>query len=182
MRGNPPNILFFLPDQHRPDWLEMNPEIAVRTPNIHRLAQRGMWFTHAFCPSPLCAPSRACLASGRDYDGCGVVNNGQDYPLALPTYYQALRDRGYRVAGVGKFDLHKVTLNWNRDGTRLLPEWGFSEGIDNEGKSDGVFSYRVNGPQGPYLSHLHDRGLAESYLREHGKRRKNRDAYTTPWT
>src|SRR3712207_7607524 len=57
-----------------------------------------------------------------------------DYPLDQPTYYQALRAAGYRVAGVGKFDLHKATLDWGLDGSRLIAEWGFTEGIDNEGK------------------------------------------------
>lgn len=174
---NKPNILFFFPDQHRPDWLGVNPALPVRAPNIDRLAENGVRFTHAFCPSPLCAPSRASLASGRSYDRCGVANNTQDYPLGQPTYYQALRDAGYRVAGVGKFDLHKATLDWNLDGSRLLHEWGFTEGIDNEGKNDGKASYRVAGrPKGPYLAFLQKLGLAEGYVKEPGN---GRMAYTT---
>ncbi len=181
----PPNILFFLPDQHRPDWLGLNPALPLRTPHSDALAQRGVRFTRAFCPSPLCAPSRAALASGRDYHRCGVVNNNQDYPLDQPTYYQALRDGGYRVAGVGKFDLHKglakpEDLDWHLDGSRLLHEWGFTEGIDNEGKLDGSNAYRLHGgPRGPYLAFLQDRGLAETYVREHETRKQHMDAYTT---
>ena len=117
------------------------PALPLRMPHLAQIAARGVRFTRAVCPSPLCAPSRACLASGREYDRCGVPGNGADYPLQQPTYYQALRDGGYRVAGVGKFDLHKATLDWGLDGSRLLREWGFTEGIDNEGKLDAIASY-----------------------------------------
>ena len=175
-----PNFLFLLPDQHRPDWLGVNPDLPLRTPNLDRLSANGVRFTRAHCNSPLCAPSRACLASGRGYSRCGVVNNGQDYPLDQSTYYQALRSVGYRVAGVGKFDLHKAVLDWNLDGSRLLAEWGFTEGIDNEGKLDGSTSFTQAGaPKGPYLDFLHRRGLASVYVREHRERKKHLGAYTT---
>jgi arylsulfatase len=180
MTQHPPNILFFFPDQHRPDWLGSNPDLPLRTPNLERLAAQGMRLSRAFCTSPLCAPSRASLASGKDYDRCRVPDNGHDYPLDQPTTYQALREAGYRVAGVGKFDLHKATLDWGLDGSRLIDAWGFTEGIDNEGKLDGSTSYRRNaGPAGPYLTFLHARGLAEVYVREHAERKQHLDAYTT---
>jgi arylsulfatase A-like enzyme len=60
-----PNILFFFPDQHRPDWLGCNPESPVRTPNLDRLCKHGIRFTNAFTPSPVCSPARACLATGK---------------------------------------------------------------------------------------------------------------------
>ena len=180
-----PNFLFLFPDQHRPDWLGCNPDLPLRTPNLDRLAHRGVRFRHAYCDSPLCAPSRAALASGRSYDRCRVPDNHTDYPLDLPTYYQALRDVGYRVCGVGKFDLHKDTsdsskMDWHLDGSRLLPEWGFTDGIDNEGKIDGSNSYRTcGGPRGPYLEFLADRGVADLYCEEHAAMGKNMGAYTT---
>ncbi|MFH1570341.1 MAG: sulfatase-like hydrolase/transferase, partial [Gemmatimonadota bacterium] len=183
--SRPPNFLFLLPDQHRPDWLGCNPDLPLRTPSLDALARRGTRFAGAWCTSPLCAPSRASLASGRTYDRCGVPDNRTDYPLHQPTYYQALGDAGYRVAGVGKFDLHKDTrdparLDWHLDGSRLLAEWGFTEGIDNEGKMDGSASYRAaGGPRGPYLAFLQSRGLAEAYVREHSQMRRHRGAYTT---
>lgn len=158
----------------------MNHSLPLRTPNIDSLAEHGIRFTRAYCNSPLCAPSRACLASGRDYPACGVANNDEDYSLDMPTYYQSLRHAGYRVAGVGKLDLHKATLDWGVDGSRLLPEWGFSDGIDNEGKLDGSKSFRRSaGPKGPYLRFLAERGLAEIYVQEHARRIEHRDAYTT---
>lgn len=182
--GRQPNFLFFLPDQHRRDWLGVNDALPLPTPNLDGLAARGVRFTRAYTPSPLCAPARACLASGRAYGACGVFGNRQDYPLGLPTYYQALRGAGYRVGGVGKFDLHKdltKPLFWGLDGSRLLAEWGFTEGVDNEGKMDGSSSYVSSGrqPQGPYLHYLAQRGLADVYVEEHARRGECMSAYTT---
>ena len=164
---NPPNILFLLPDQWRPDWLGFLGGVDIDTPNIDKLAHNGTYFPHAISPSPLCAPARACLASGRDYYNCGVLNNQYDYPLDQPTYYQSLRDAGYEVTGVGKFDLHKnlsKPLDWSLDGSRCLKEWGFTKGIDNEGKIDAVNSYLEEmSPKGPYMKHLEDQGVAMSH-------------------
>jgi len=138
--NRPPNILLFFPDQHRPDWTSIDKDIPVRTPNLARLAQEGTRFTQAVCPSPLCAPSRACLALGREYDHTGVPTNGDNLADGIPTVYSRLRDAGYRVGGVGKFDLRKGASDWGLDGRhivnghRYFEEWGFTDGLDSEGK------------------------------------------------
>ncbi len=179
-----PNLLLLIPDQHRPDWVAGG-GLPLRTPVLQGLAERGVTFERAYCTSPLCAPSRASLASGRHYAHCGVLDNTRIYPLDQPTFYQALRGAGYRVAGTGKFDLHKEVGDpaaawWELDGSRLLDEWGFTDGIDSEGKLDGSNSYRGAGaPRGPYMKMLHDRGLADRYVHEHAARRDHLDAYTT---
>ena len=65
----------------------------LKLPTIRKLAARGTAFQRAYVPSPLCAPSRASLASGREYDETGVPTNNFDFdPLAVPTIYQALRE------------------------------------------------------------------------------------------
>ena len=183
MKSNHPNILFLLPDQHRADWLGCFSG-PVDTPNIDMLASEGMAFNKAYTPSPMCGPARACLASGRSYRNCGVKSNEFNYPLSIPTYYQTLRKKGYFTAGVGKFDLHKdispANLHWGSDGSRLVNEWGFSAGIDCEGKIDGVNSFKSHGkPMGPYLSYLQQQGVLEIYLKEHENRVANSNAYTT---
>lgn len=165
MATNRPNFLFLFPDQHRPDWLGHNANLPLRTPNLDRLAKNGVWFTNAFTPSPVCSPARACLATGRDFHRCGVKENGQSTPTALPNYYRHLRDAGYEVAGVGKFDLHKPDHDWGLDGSKMLAEYGFTSGIDNEGKGDAISSYRQNGmsPKGPYMQFLKNRGLDRTH-------------------
>jgi len=186
MKAKQPNILFFFPDQHRPDWLGSNSQLPLKTPNLDKLCARGTRFINAMTPSPVCAPARACLASGMDYKNCRVPSNQENYPKELPTYYQRLQDAGYHVCGVGKFDLHKdlatprSELDWHLDGSRCLQEWGFDEGIDNEGKFDGSASFKAAGrPKGPYMNLLHNKGLAEQYAREHTERGKFRNAYVT---
>jgi len=174
-----PNILFFFPDQHRFDFVGTHPDLSVKTPNLDVLAGRGVAFGKALCPSPLCAPSRACLAAGKAYDRCRVPSNQHDYPLDQPTYYGILRNAGYQVAGVGKFDLHKNTLDWGLDGKRLLQEWGFSDGIDNEGKYDAVRS-GAETPKGPYMAYLHERGLAPVHVEDFRTRHGYRDTFPTP--
>jgi choline-sulfatase len=177
-----PNILFVLPDQHRPDFLGTNPNLPVRTPTLDGLAARGVRFTNAVCPSPLCAPSRAALASGRNYYRCGVPNHDHDYPPEQPTYYRHLRRAGYQVAGVGKFDLHKSTSYWGPDGTHQLEAWGFTDGVDNGGKWDLVAAaQRYNTPDfDPYAAFLHHRGLLETHVADYNDRAQYRDTHPTP--
>ncbi len=153
-----PNLLFFFPDQHRPDWLGLDGRglAPLRTPHIDRLARDGVNFTRALVPSPVCAPSRACLASGREYDRCGVPGNGTDYPLDRQTFYGRLRDSGYHTMAVGKLDMSKNSGNWGIDGTNFASHWGFSAQINNCGKGDGMQSYLEDpeGPKDPYYAYL----------------------------
>jgi arylsulfatase A-like enzyme len=158
-----PNLLLLFPDQWRFDWLGVNPAVPVRTPNVDALAARGVYFPKAVCASPLCAPSRACLAAGKEYDRCRVPTNATDFPLDQITFYQLLRDSGYHVMGCGKFDLHKATEEWGLDGKRLLPEWGFSDGVDNAGKFDAIRS-GSKAPKDPYMGYLHEHELVQVHV------------------
>lgn len=161
-----PNILLLVSDQHRFDWLGTNPDVPVRTPNIDALAERGVQFTNAVCPSPTCGPSRACLASGYEYDRCSVPSNMTSFPLEQSTYYEGLRDdAGYHVAGCGKFDLHKPEYTWGQDGDFLLEKWGFSDGVDSAGKGDAVISWDL-GRRDPYMTYLDQKELAQAHVQD----------------
>jgi len=190
-----PNILFFFPDQHRFDWLGHNSHLPLRTPNLDALANRGVLFTNALCPSPLCAPSRACLAAGKEYDNCGVPGNGQNYPVEQTTFYTLLRDSGYHVTGCGKFDLRKPSKSWGHDGKHrvdgkcYLNIWGFSDGKDSGGKHDGVDAYR-KGIVEPYTAFLAERNLAKIHSEDFRNRHNFKtttptllpdDAYVDNW-
>ncbi|MCW5964753.1 MAG: sulfatase-like hydrolase/transferase [Bryobacterales bacterium] len=167
----PPNLLFFFPDQWRYDWTNFTPGLDVRLPVLESLAARGVRFTRAIVASPVCAPSRACLASGREYDQCGVPSNGTDYPLAQTTYYRRLRDQGYAVLGCGKLDLHKATEDWGVDGRRLVKDWGFTDAVDNAGKYDAIRSTSRNGrPMDPFMEHLRQRGLLGAHIDDFSRR------------
>jgi arylsulfatase A-like enzyme len=172
-----PNILFFFPDQQRFDWVGTHPDIPVRTPNLDALGKRGVRFERAVCAAPVCAPSRACLAAGVEYDRCGVASNQFDFPLDRTTFYKLLRDSGYHVTGCGKFDLSKKTKDWGLDGKNRLAEWGFSDGVNSSGKWDG-FIEGSEEPTDPYMAYLHENGLAESHLADYKKRRGRLEGYS----
>ncbi|MFB6296151.1 MAG: sulfatase [Halobacteriales archaeon] len=185
-----PNILLVLTDQQRHDWVGSDPDIPVRTPNLDALGERGVRFTNALCPAPLCAPSRSCLASGLAYDRCGAWTN-QDYPGDRPTLYERLRDdAGYETIGVGDIDLHMDSATWGLDGKYALNSMGFTDGIEIPGKRAMVGTYRnalgetghvdVGGdsdlppdvdpgedePANAYMAHLRERGLLSAYVED----------------
>jgi arylsulfatase len=167
-----PNLLFFFPDQLRPDWLGINPDLPLRTPHLDRLAERGISFERAVCASPLCAPSRASLATGLRVHRCRVADNGCDLPLDSVTYYQLLRDSGYRVGAVGKTDLHKKTKWYGLDGwTANCGILGFTETVDQAGKWDAVNS-GAEEPQDPYMAYLHRVGYARAHVDDYSHRHR----------
>lgn len=170
-----PNLLFLFPDTHRGDWMPYDAatlaalgmdELPLRMPNIEALMKQGVTFTRTVTPSPLCAPARACLASGTRYNKTAVAGNHHDYPLSRRTFYSVLKESGYRVGGVGKFDLHKATHWWGLDGwIDELGTLGFTDGIDNAGKIDAIISGRTE-PRDPFMNYLYREGLAELHLRD----------------
>jgi arylsulfatase A-like enzyme len=172
----PLNILLLFPDQWRPDWM---PSLGpVRTPNLEKLAARGVRFSNALTPAPLCAPARACLASGKEYSRCGVASNGVDYPLEQTTFYTLLQRAGYHTMACGKVDLHKKSHIWGLDGKTRTREWGFSDAIDNAGKGDAIAS-GAESPKDPYMAMLHARSLAKAHVDDF--RRRSKEGYAATW-
>ena len=126
MNQNPPNILFVMDDQHRYDYLGCAGADFIRTPNIARIAERGIRFEHCYTNAPVCAASRVALATGLQPHRLGGIGNNVYLPLSRTTYYQRLRDVGYRVGCVGKLDLAKPA-GLNSDGARpICFAWGFT--------------------------------------------------------
>ena len=176
-----PNILFVHTDQQRPEWVEMNPDIPVRTPHLRQLAERGRWLTNAVCPSPVCAPSRACLVAGTEYDRTQVWGNNTDAPEGMPKYHLRLRDEaGYHVMAAGKHHVgnnqsgNPPKLHRGVDGREGLAEWGFSDAIFNAGLNQATILMRNNDmvPQDTYMAFLHQRGLAEEHIADYVRRNK----------
>jgi len=158
-----PNFLFLFPDQLRFDWV-VTSKLPIHTPNLDRLAARGVRFAKAYCSSPVCATSRACLASGREYDQCGVPNNDANYPLSQETYYRKLRDAGYYVGACGKLDLNKASSGQGLDGRLHLADWGFSDMVNCGGKGDAISGWdKSRTPHEPYMLYLQGKGFADEY-------------------
>lgn len=97
-----PNILFIMCDQLRWDYLSCYGHPHLKTPNIDRLADRGVRFTNAYCQSPLCGPSRACFYTGRYMSSHGATVN--EHPLRVDEMRLGdyLGEQGMRTVLVGK--------------------------------------------------------------------------------
>jgi len=148
-----PNILLVISDQHRFDWLGRNQDIPVPTPNIDRLAKRGIDFADAVVASPVCGPSRSCLASGMEYENCGVPQNKYRYPAEKTTFYRHLRNSGYHTMACGKIDLYKGVPGLSLDGRMFMEEWGFSD-MEITGSASGHYLQAPVGPKDPYMAYL----------------------------
>ena len=100
-----PNVLFIAVDDLR-DWVgHLGGHPQAKTPNIDRLAKRGVSFAQAYCSAPLCNPSRISLLSGIAPSSSGVYGNGEKLRDKLPeavTLMQHFRASGYIVRGSGK--------------------------------------------------------------------------------
>jgi arylsulfatase A-like enzyme len=100
-----PNVLFIACDDMN-DWVGfMKGHPDTLTPNMDRLAKRGIVFDRAYCASPICGPSRAAVLTGLKPETSGVYNNKGTYvdfvpdAVTLPKYF---KNNGYFVMGAGK--------------------------------------------------------------------------------
>ena len=100
-----PNVLFILCDDLRPDALGCFGSKHVKTPNIDRLAARGMRFDLAYCNQAVCAPSRFTLMLGSHSSSTGLYGLGSQLRKVLPdavTMPQYFAQFGYRTESLGK--------------------------------------------------------------------------------
>ena len=111
----PKNVLMISVDDMR-DWTNFlgGYEGEVFTPHMDRLADRGINFTNAHCPSPVCNPSRTAIMTGLMPSTTGVYHNGQwlrpNHPemITMPKFFM---EQGYRVIGTGKSFHHTAGNN-----------------------------------------------------------------------
>ncbi|MCY4206327.1 MAG: choline-sulfatase [Roseovarius sp.] len=128
------NILFIQVDQLAAKFLKCYGDGICRSPNLERLAAGGTVFDTTYCNFPLCAPSRASMATGKLCSEVGAYDNAAELPATIPTYADYLRASGYRTALSGKMhfigpdqhhgfekrltpDLYPADFSW-------VPNWG----------------------------------------------------------
>ena len=96
--AQPPNILLIIVDDLKPS-LGCYGDKKAFTPNIDKLAARGIRFSHAFAQQAVCGPSRVSLLTGRSPDTTRLYDFGSYWRrhagnfTSLP---QLFRERGYR--------------------------------------------------------------------------------------
>ena len=102
--AKPPNILFIAVDDLRPE-LGCYGVDAIETPNIDRLARRGVVFERAYCQVAVCNPSRVSLMTGLRPDTSKVWTLDVRFRHTVPdvvTLPQHLREHGYHAVSFGK--------------------------------------------------------------------------------
>src|ERR671918_2990260 len=139
MAARRPNVLLVMADQLAPSWLPVHGHGLVHAPSLDALAERSTVFESAYCPSPLCAPSRASLLTGRLPSATGVFDNAADMRTSLPTVTHHLRARGYYTGLAGKMhfvgpdqlhgfeerltpDIYPADLGWTPDWRRAVDD------------------------------------------------------------
>jgi len=115
---NPPNILFIAIDDLN-DWIGcLGGHPQAKTPNIDRLAARGLLFTNAHCAAPACNPSRTSLMTGIRPSTSGVYLNNNPWRPVMPdavTLTQHFMQHNYRAIGRGKIfhGSYSDPASWN---------------------------------------------------------------------
>jgi len=151
------NILLIHADQHRYDCVGANGHPLLETPHLDMLAAQGMRFTQAYCPIPVCAPSRASLITGTWPCRHGSIANpgteaGAPIREDLPTFTQVLADAGYFVAGVGNWGVNSRRTPGELGFDLFIPEseyraWRKQQGIPDVPRTNGWF-----GEVDPFIS------------------------------
>jgi arylsulfatase A-like enzyme len=98
-----PNLLFINCDQLSNQAIASHGCQYVKTPNIDRLAARGVDFTQSYSADPVCCPARSAWVTGRMPSENGVVVNSAPMLDHLPDIGQLFREEGYETVHVGKW-------------------------------------------------------------------------------
>ncbi len=144
-----PNILLVYTDQHRYDCIGAHGHPLLRTPHLDRLASEGVSFAHAFCPAPVCVPSRNSLLFGQwPTEHLAIANPDTEAPRSaregLPTFSERLRECGYHLAHVGKSQVHptRTPLDYSfheHVSDREYGPWRAAQGLPPRPHKNGFF-------------------------------------------
>lgn len=136
-----PNLVYVFADQLRYDVFGFEGDEKAITPNIDKLAAEGVCFTNSVSVSPVCAPHRASLFTGKYTSSTGMVVNEIRMNPNHRTIAHVLNEGGYETGYIGKWHL-----------------WAAEAGGHNKVKNSYI-------PPGPYR--LGFNGLWKSYNFHH---------------
>jgi arylsulfatase A-like enzyme len=119
------NVLFIISDDLN-NLLGCYGDPIAKTPNIDRLAARGVRFDRAYCTYPLCGPSRNSMLTGLYPNSTGIHANSQIFRQTIPDQIslpQAFRHAGYFVGRIGKLYHYGVPNSIGTDGHDDPASW-----------------------------------------------------------
>jgi N-acetylglucosamine-6-sulfatase len=144
------NIVFILTDDHRYDAMSFMGHPIVQTPNLDRIARRGVHLRNAFVTTSLCSPSRATILTGLYAHQHKVVDNNTPVPAGTVFFPQYLQRAGYQTALVGK---------WHMGADDGGPQPGFDHWVSFAGQGSYLPSkagLNVNGTPVPQKGYITD--------------------------
>jgi arylsulfatase A-like enzyme len=160
------NILFIMADQLRWDHLSCYGHPHLHTPNIDKLAAKGVRFDRAYVQSPVCGPSRASYYTGRTVFSHGATWNRVPLPVGEMTLGDYLRPLGVRTVVVGKTHMIPDAEGMARVGLDRTSEIGCQisqPGFDPYERDDGLHPtplLRQKGGKLAYNDWLREQGYA----------------------
>lgn len=169
-----PNIVYIMCDDHAYQCISAYGSALSKlapTPNIDRLAERGMRFDRAFVENSLSTPSRACLMTGQYSHQNGQRQLGEGIDTSHTFFTELLQEAGYQTAVVGKwhmgcdpkgFDYYHVYNDqgqyWNPQyrGTDTNNEFVVEEGYSTDLTTDHALDFiEHRDPSKPFCLLLH---------------------------
>ncbi|OAI54870.1 iduronate-2-sulfatase [Planctomyces sp. SCGC AG-212-M04] len=144
-----PNVLFLISDDLN-NLLGCYGDPLAKTPNIDKLAKRGVMFEKAYCTFPLCGPSRNSFLTGLYPNSTGILRNAQVFRQSIPEQVsmpQAFRQQGYLAARIGKLYHYNVPNSIGTNGHDDPGSWEVETnpaGIDRLEEHSKIFSLIPN--------------------------------------
>jgi len=127
-----PNVLIIMADEHPYFLAGCYGNKLIKTPNIDKLAQVGVVFDAAYCGSPISAPSRASMMTGRHVHNHEVWDNAAPLRSDWPTFAHSFSSAGYNTILSGKMhfvgpdQLHGFSERWTQDIYPATFDWSHS--------------------------------------------------------
>jgi arylsulfatase A-like enzyme len=140
-----PNVLFMISDDLN-NLLGCYGDPLAKTPNLDKLAARGVLFDRAYCAFPLCGPSRNSLLTGLYPNSTGILANQQIFRQTIPAHVslpQAFRNSGYFAGRIGKLYHYNVPSSIGTNGHDDPGSWELElnpAGVDRLEEEPHIFS------------------------------------------